>query len=124
MATALGALRAYDVHTRVQRLNSVLRRTDHVHNEDAGRMQAINDALRRHADGRHKQLGAVLDGDVDQRVQVAVRVVVVGLARAAADLRQREVHAERQRWVVQVRFDLVDDLLQLRWRVPQPADYA
>ena len=124
VTTTLRSLRANDIHARVQRLDRMLRRTHHIHDQNASRMQAVDDVLRRHAHGGHKQPRAILDGDVNQLVEVAVGVVVVGLAGAAADLRQREVDAEGQRWVVQVRLDLVDDLLQLRRRVPQPADHA
>lgn len=97
---------------------------DHVHDEDAGGVQAVDDGLGRDADGADEEAGAALDGDVDELVQLAVGVVVVGLAGAAADLGQGEVDAERQVRRRQVRLELGHDGPQLVRRVHEAADDA
>ena len=96
MATSFTSLWTNQVHTNVESFQNMLGVADHVHDQDAGGVQALDDVAGRHADGADEQLGAALDGDGYELVQLAVRVVVVGLARVAADLRQREVDAERQ----------------------------
>ena len=54
-------------------------------------MELVHDFLGRHADGANEQLGALLDDDVDEIVQTAMGVVVVGLAGVAADLNARRL---------------------------------
>ena len=49
-------------------------------------METLDGARGRDADGRNEDLCAVTDGDLDELVELAVGVVVVGLASAAADL--------------------------------------
>jgi hypothetical protein len=49
---------------------------DHVHVDDAVLVQLLNDVLRGDADGRDEELGAGLDDDVDQLVELALGVVV------------------------------------------------
>jgi hypothetical protein len=73
-------------------------------------VQAFDRPRGRHADGRHEQLGSIADGDFDELVELAMRVVVVRLAGRAANLGEREVYAEWEGWVGEVGFEVVDDL--------------
>lgn len=68
---------------------------------------------RRDSDGADEQLCALLDGDGDQLVQLAVGVIVVGFARAVADLRESEINTEREIFRSEVLLELVDDLAEL-----------
>ena len=63
-------------------------------------MQAFNDMWWWDADGGNEYLGAGVDGHGYEVVELAVRVVVVCLAGAAADLGECEVNAEGEGFVV------------------------
>lgn len=62
-------------------------------------MEAFDRAFGGHADGGDEDLGAVLDRDFDELVELAVGVVVVGFAGAATDLREGKVDAEGEGFV-------------------------
>jgi len=49
---------------------------DHVHVQDAGLVQPLDDVLGGHADGGDKELGAAVDDDGDELVELAFGVVV------------------------------------------------
>jgi hypothetical protein len=66
----------------------------HVHDKNVVLVEALNDVLGRHTDGTDKELGALLDDNVDELIKLALGVVVVGLASAAADLGDEEVDTE------------------------------
>lgn len=102
----------------------MLRVADHIHDQNPSLVEPLDRPRGRNTHGTDEQLCAILNGDFNQLVQLAVRVVVVGLARAATDLRQREIDAKRQRLVVQVALELIDDRLQLLWRVAQSSNDA
>ena len=57
-------------------------------------MKALDSARGWDADGGDEELGAGGYGDFDEVVELAVGVVVVGLAGGAADLGEGEVDAE------------------------------
>lgn len=76
VATTLTALGADDVGADVDALLDVLDVADHVHVEDAGLVQLVDDSLGGHADGADEQLGAGLDDDVDEAIELALCVVV------------------------------------------------
>jgi hypothetical protein len=78
VAAALAALGADDVDAELEALLDMLRVADHVHVQDAVRVQLVDDRLGGHADGGHEQLGAGLDDDVNQLAQLALGVVVAG----------------------------------------------
>jgi hypothetical protein len=92
-AAALAALRADDVNAGLDGLDDVLRCTDHVHDRDARGVELVYGELRRDANGRDEEGRALLDHDVDQLWELALGVVLVGLAGGAADLREEEVDA-------------------------------
>lgn len=76
VAAALTALGADDVGADVEALLDVLDVANHVHVQDAGLVQLLDDGLGRHADGADEQLGAGLDDDVDEAIELALGVVV------------------------------------------------
>ena len=57
-------------------------------------MQSLDDGLGRHADGANEELGALLDDDADELVEVAFGVVVVGLSRGRTQGRDQEINSE------------------------------
>jgi hypothetical protein len=57
-------------------------------------VQLLHNLLGRHAHRTHKQLGLFLDNDINQLVQVAFGVVIVGLAGGGAERGEEEVDAE------------------------------
>ena len=76
VATALAALGADEVRAEVQALLHVLRVADHVHVVDAGLVETVDDVLGRDADGGDEQLGAGVDDDGYELVELALGVVV------------------------------------------------
>ncbi len=96
VSAALAALRADQVDAGGERVGHVLRRADHVHDEDPRAVEAVHGPARRDAHRRHKQPRAAADHNVQQLRQAALRVVLVGRARALADLGQQQVHAKRR----------------------------
>lgn len=87
-------------------------------------MQPLDDVLGRGAHGGDEDLRAAVDDGVDQLVQFAPRVIHVGLARRAPDLREEEIDAERQVGIVEVSFELRDHFLELRGCVANSADHS
>lgn len=67
----------------------------------------------RDADCGDEDLCAAVDRYGDEVVELAVGVVVICLASAAADLRQSEIDAEREGFIGEIRFEIVDDLYGL-----------
>lgn len=80
--------------------------------------------LRRDADGRDEQFGALVDDDVDELVEEPVRVVVVRLAGGAADGGEGEVDAEGEGGVREEGFELVDHCAEVSGWVAEAADDA
>lgn len=76
VAAALTALGADDVGTDVEALLDVLDVANHVHVQDAGLVQLLDDVLGRHADGADEQLDVALDDDVDEAIELALGVVI------------------------------------------------
>lgn len=94
VATTLTTLSADDVNTLCESLVDVLGGTDHVHDEDAGLVEPLDDVLWWDTDGTDEELGLLLDNDVDQLVELTLGVVVVGLTGGAADLGDKEIDTE------------------------------
>ena len=107
VAAALAALGADDVDASLDGLDYVLRGADHVHDRDARGVELVHGELRRDADGRDEDGRALLDDHVDQLRELALRVVLVGLAGGAADLGEEEVDAPRRRLVDEALLDLL-----------------
>lgn len=69
-------------------------RVTHVHDGDAGLVQAVDDRLRWHANGTDEQGRLFLDNDGDKVVEGALGVVIVGLSGRLRQRGQQEIHAE------------------------------
>lgn len=76
VATTLTTLSADDVDTKVDALLDVLDVADHVHVDDAGSVELVDDGLGGHTDGGNEELAAGLDDDVDELVKLALGVVI------------------------------------------------
>lgn len=76
VATALTTLGADDVGASIEGLLDVLGVADHVHVENAGGMELLDNGLGGDTDGADEQLGAALDDDVDEFIELALGVVV------------------------------------------------
>jgi hypothetical protein len=72
----------------------VLDGTDHVHAENAVLVELVDDVLGGNTDGADKELGALLDDNVDELVKLALGVVVVGLTSRTTDLGDEKVDTE------------------------------
>jgi len=131
VAAALAALGADDVDAELEALLDVLGVADHVHVDDTGLVETVDDGAGGNADGGDEELGAGLDDDVNELVELAVRVVtagrdkrvlanrplqklkgrkyhkyVLGLAGIATDLREKEIDTEGGVLVVEVLLEL------------------
>lgn len=78
VAAALAALGADDVDAELEALLDVLGVADHVHVDDTGLVETVDDGAGGNADGGDEELGAGLDDDVNELVELAVRVVTAG----------------------------------------------
>lgn len=76
VAAALTTLGADDVDVEIKALLDVLDVADHVHVDDAVLVQPVDDLLGGDTDGGDEQLGAGLNDDVDELVQLALGVIV------------------------------------------------
>lgn len=100
----------------------MLRVSNHIHDQDPSLMESLDSPRRGYTNRTNKQLGSILDCDFDEIVKLAVCVIVVRLARTAANLREREIDSKRKRLVVQIALQLVDDGLQLLGRVTESSN--
>ena len=76
MTTALTTLGADDVHTNVQAFLNVLGVANHVHAEDTSAVELLNDSLGGNTNSRDEELGAALDNDIDELVELALSIVI------------------------------------------------
>mmetsp|Transcript_65103 Transcript_65103/g.173577 ORF Transcript_65103/g.173577 Transcript_65103/m.173577 type:complete len:388 (+) Transcript_65103:2-1165(+) len=109
---ALTALGDDDVNPRLQRLLRVPDRAHHVGDYDAAGVQLVHRPTRWHTDGTDEELRLLGNNDVNQLRQVAVRVVVIRLPRAAPNLRNGQVHPKGQGLVHELLLDPGDLLLE------------
>ena len=92
VTTTLTTLGADNIDTNVERLLDVLGVTDHVHGEDTGTVQPLDDGLGGNTDGRDKELGATLDNDVDELVELALGVVVAKKTQMISEGLARQIN--------------------------------
>lgn len=76
VSTTLATLCADDIDAQIKALLDVLGMSNHVHIEDAMRVQLVDDLLWWDADGGDEELSAGVDDDVDQFAELALGVVV------------------------------------------------
>ena len=117
VAASLAALSAHDIDATVQRLARVPRVAHHIHDQDAGGVEAVDDVARGHADGADEEGCFFGDDHVDQLVQESLRVVVVRGPRGAAYGWEGEVDAEGEGGGCEEGFELVDHVEELGGRV-------
>lgn len=76
VASSFTTLGADHVDAEVEALLDVLGVADHVHVEDAGFVELVDDLLGGHADGGDEEAGAGVDDDVGELAELALGVVV------------------------------------------------
>ena len=74
--STLATLGADKVDAELEALLDVLGVADHVHVEDAGAVEALDNVLGGHTDGGDEEAGAGVDDDVDQLIELTLGVVV------------------------------------------------
>lgn len=132
VTATLTTLGADDIHADIEGLLDVLGVADHVHAEDAGTVELLDDSLRGNTDGGNEELSTALDDDIDELVELALGVVVavrcerlpcqsdcplflrrymvclLGLTGTATDLGEEEVDTEGGILILQVALQLSD----------------
>lgn len=124
MTASFAALGADEIDAGREGLLGVPGSADHVHDQDAGPVQARDDVGWWNAQRGDEQFRPFGYHHVDQCVELAPCVVRVGLACAVAQFGQGEIHPERERGGFQPGFELVDHLEECRGGVAEPADDA
>lgn len=87
VTTALTTLGADDINANIKGLLDVLGVTDHVHAQDAGTVQLLDNSLGGNTDGGNEEASLFLDDNIDKLTELALGVVVAicrnktGLAR-------------------------------------------
>jgi hypothetical protein len=94
VTASLTTLGADNVCADVDALLHVFRVPDHVHVEDAGFVELVDDFFGWDANGGDKEFGARFDDDVDEFGKFAFGVVVICLSGAAADLGDEQIDTE------------------------------
>jgi hypothetical protein len=133
VTTTLTTLSTDDIDADVQALGDVLGVTDHVHAQDTGTVELLDNGLGRNTDGRDEQASLLGDDDIDELAELTLGVVVavqthvvslisttkdrdraiggiflLGLAGTAADLGKEEVDTEGGVLVGQIALELGD----------------
>lgn len=78
VAATLATLSADEVGTKGKALGHVLGVADHVHVEDAGLVEAVDNGFGWDTDGRHEEASAGVNDDGGELVKLALGVVVAG----------------------------------------------
>jgi hypothetical protein len=76
VATALATLSTDNIDADLEALLDVLGVTDHVHDENTGAVQTIDDELGGNANGADEELRALLDDNIDELVKLTLGVVI------------------------------------------------
>jgi hypothetical protein len=105
-------------------------------------VELLDDGLGRDANGAHEELGAAVDNYIDELVQLTLGVVVattsldespcvsvtclhiLGLSRATANLRKKQVNTERRALVVEEALQLGDLLAEHVRRVTNATEHT
>lgn len=102
MAATLATLGENDVHSNIQGLACMLHMTDHVHDWDACAVELVHSPLGRDAHGADKESSLLLNDDVNELIQSATSVILVGLSGITTDLWKQEIDTEWRILVYQV----------------------
>ena len=108
MAASLSSLDAKDIRPNLEGLEGMFRVAAHVHHKDPSSMKLLHGPLGRNSHGAHKQGSLLFDDDVDELRQVAASIVAIGLASVASDLRDEEVHPERELRIAEETLELLN----------------
>lgn len=131
VTTALTTLCADNINTNIQGLLDVLGVADHVHAEDAGTVELVDNSLGGDADGGDEKASLLLDNNINELTELALGVVVaicrnktrlarvnngkvpqrrflLGLAGTTANLGKEEVDTEGSVLVVKVALEFGD----------------
>jgi hypothetical protein len=76
VTTTLTTLGADNINTDIKTLLHVLGVTDHVHSEDTGTVQLVDDSLGGDPDGGDEETGLAIDDDIDELTELALSVIV------------------------------------------------
>lgn len=76
VTTTLTTLSTNDIHTDIQGLGDVLGVPDHVHAEDTGTVELVDNGLGGNTNGRHEELSTALDDDIDELIELALGVII------------------------------------------------
>jgi hypothetical protein len=76
VTTALTTLGADDINANIQSLLDVLGVSDHVHAEDAGTVELLDNGLGGNTDGGDEKASLLLDNDIDELTELALGVIV------------------------------------------------
>ena len=79
VAATLATLGTDEVGTEGKALGHVLGVADHVHVEDTGLVEAVDDGFGWDTDGRHEEASAGVNDDGGELVELALGVVVAGV---------------------------------------------
>lgn len=82
MATALAALGTDHIDTHVKAFAYVLGVPDHIHVEDAGLVEALDNMYWGNADGGDEELGTGVDNYGDEIIEFAFSVIVAAGLRS------------------------------------------
>lgn len=76
VSSTFATLRADDIGTRIKRFLNVLGVADHVHVQDTGAVETVDNMLGRDTDGRNEEPGAAFNDNIDEFVEFALGVVI------------------------------------------------
>lgn len=78
VSTTLASLCADNVNTEVEALLNVLWVSDHVHVQNAGLVEALDNMFGRNSDGGDEKLSTRVDNNAGQLVELSLRIIVAG----------------------------------------------
>lgn len=84
VSTSLSTLCTNDINTEIEAFFDVLGVADHVHVEDAGVVETIDDMLGWDTDGGDEQLCAAVNDDAHKLVELALSIIVAALIALSA----------------------------------------
>lgn len=98
VATTFTTLGADDIGTSVKGLLDVLGVANHVHVEDSGLVELLDDGLRGDTDGAYKELSTALDDDVDKFIELSLGVIVASRSISSAAQQRSEPVQVKLTW--------------------------
>lgn len=84
----------------------------YTHDGNVCLVQTLDDVPGGNTDGGDEQRSTALNDDVNKSIKMAVRIIVIRLARVATDLRDEQIDAKRSLLVLEPLLQLVDLFLE------------